>query len=140
MPYVSIFFGLLLIALGGEAYTNQLDLFHVKNLHSPTALIPLYFGVALILCGWIELGPAMLDYGMEAAAVISLIGFIAAGAMGFRKLPAALRGELENSAGPKVQSMMAALCGIFFLFCVRAFIAERRALRNQPPTNPTPQA
>ena len=42
MPLASIVFGIVLIALGLEGYTNALDLFHVQK-SSPTALIPAGF-------------------------------------------------------------------------------------------------
>jgi hypothetical protein len=139
MPYISALFGVLLMALGAEAYTNHFDIFHVQHLHSPTSLIPAYFGIALVLCGWIELGPAMWKWGMESAAVIALVGFIASGIRGFPKLSGALSGDMqiENPAAAKVQSLMAALCGIFFLLCVRSFIVERKHEGHAPP-EPTP--
>ncbi|MFL5330411.1 MAG: hypothetical protein ACJ8C4_16030 [Gemmataceae bacterium] len=140
MPYLSILFGALLIALGAEAYTNYFEIFHVQHLHAPTALIPAYFGIALVLCGWVELGPAMFKWGMETAAVIALVGFIASGIRGFPKLSGVLRGDvqIENPAAVKIQSLMAALCGIFFLLCVRSFIVERKHEGHAPPEPVTP--
>ena len=129
MPLVSILFGLILIALGDEGYTNRFDLFHVQKVGAPTALIPAGFGVALVLCGLIAFKSGARKHAMHIAAMVGLIGFVAGAAMGFRNLPAALQGTLDNPAAPKIQSAMGAVCGIFLALCVKSFIDARRRRR-----------
>ena len=126
MPLISILFGLALVGLGYESYTNHFDLFHVQKLHTPTALIPAYFGAGLVLCGLVALAPSAKKHAMHLAAMIGLLGLIGGGYKGFPSLPAALSGELENAAGPKVQSLMAAVCGMFLALCVNSFIQARK--------------
>ncbi|MBV8203231.1 MAG: hypothetical protein JOZ15_21665, partial [Acidobacteria bacterium] len=69
MAYVTIGFGLALSALGIAGYV-------ASNGVSPTALIPLAFGLLLIVCGVLARREALLKHAMHAAAVLGLLGFL----------------------------------------------------------------
>src|SRR5207253_7402475 len=98
VPFVSILFGLLLVGLGVDGYADVVGLIGPTEPHSPTALIPAYFGAALILCGLIALNENLLKHAMHAAAMVGLVGLLAGAGMGLPKLPKLLAGEAEHPA------------------------------------------
>ncbi len=132
MPLVSIIFGLILVALGLEGYTNTLNLFQVKELHAGTSLIPAGFGAVLVLCGLIAMNPGLRKHAMHVAAMVALIGFGAGAVMGFPNLASALRNEALRPAAVKMQSLMGAVCGIFLALCIKSFIDARKRRTQQP--------
>src|SRR5262245_61949292 len=73
MPNVTIGFGAVLCAIGLFGYFGS-----ASDNTSPTALIPLGFGVVLIICGLIARSPGARKHAMHAAAAVSLVGCIAA--------------------------------------------------------------
>lgn len=124
MPLVTILFGIVLIALGAEGYTNTLNLFHVQVLHAKTSLIPAYFGAALVLLGIIAYKPGARKHAMHLAAMVGLLGIIGGLGMGLPKL---LRGELgERAAAVKMQCAMGIICALFVILCIKSFIDARR--------------
>jgi hypothetical protein len=120
MPLASIVFGIVLIALGAEGFTNALDLFHVQK-QSMTAWIPAYFGAVLVLLGILAYKPNLRKHMMHVAAMIGLIGAAAGLGMG---LPSVLRGNAAAAA--KMQVAMGAICTVFVLLCIKSFIDARR--------------
>jgi hypothetical protein len=64
---------------------------------------------------------------MHIAAVIGLLGFVGA-ARGLTRIGAVLAGEpVERPAAVIAQSLMAVICLIFVVLCVRSFINARRS-------------
>ena len=123
MARLTILFGVLLAVLGAGFFFASVP-------HAPTSLIPLYFGIALMLLGAL----AMTDDSkrrmlfMHIAVTIGLLGFLFPF---FRAVPGAIKMlqgvAVAHPLAIEEQMLMALLCLIFVGLCVRSFIAARRA-------------
>jgi hypothetical protein len=115
---IAITFGVLLSILGAV-------IFALAAVKSPTALMPAYFGIALIILGVIARNEKARKHAMHLAALLALIGVIGGVVMGIlaltRERPATVWG---GSLG------MAALCGVFLALCIQSFITARRARKQ----------
>jgi len=120
MANVTIGFGLLLAALGVGGYL-------ATGRTHPTALIPLAFGVLLMVCGALARREALRRHAMHAAAVVGLLGFLGP----LRVLPQMVKllggGEVPHRAAVLDQLAMMIVCGVFLALCIRSFVAARRA-------------
>lgn len=123
MANIAIRFGALLVLLGAVTY-------FVVVPHAPTSLIPAAFGLLLILCGAMarteDAKKRML--WMHIAVTIGLLGAIFPLVRAL--LPAIHMAQGQEVAHPKAvveQMLMALICILFTLLCVRSFIAARRA-------------
>jgi uncharacterized membrane protein len=120
MPNVTIGFGLALIALGLAGYFGT-------GRTSLTALIPLAFGLLLVLCGALARQAALRRHAMHAAAVLALLGFLGP----LRVLPQMVHlltgGVVAHPAAVGAQLVMMVLCGVLLALCIRSFVAARRA-------------
>ncbi len=119
MPKFSITIGIIFIIMGLYGY-------FVISSESITALIPAFFGVPMLILGWLGLNEKYLKHAMHGAAVLTLLGF--AGTVGglikfFKMLGGA---EMERPAAVTVQAIMAVLCLIFLIFAVKSFIDARK--------------
>lgn len=119
MPKFSIILGIIFIVMGLYGY------FGISS-ESITALIPTFFGIPLVILGWLGLNEKYLKHTMHGAAVLTLLGF--AGTVGglikfFKMLGGA---EMERPAAVTVQAIMAVLCLLFLIFAVKSFIDARR--------------
>jgi hypothetical protein len=108
--------GLLLIVLGVASYLGT-------GRTSVTALIPAFFGAALVICALIARQEAARKHAMHAAVAIGLLGAIAALA---RAIPAAMGGQATRPA-VLAQLAMGALLVVYVGLGVQSFIAARRA-------------
>jgi hypothetical protein len=121
MPTTTIITGCLLILLGILGYLNG-----VRDGHaSITALIPAFFGIVLVLLGYLAGrwdAPSRRSMFMHIAVLIGLIGFVVPAARLAGKLS-----ELTATAAVISQAVMALICLVFVLLCVRSFITARRA-------------
>jgi hypothetical protein len=128
MPIVSIVMGALLVGLGVYGYTAADPDLGQKQ--SWTALIPAFVGGPLILCGLIALKESLLKHAMHAAAMLGVLGFLAAaGRLG----TVAAKGSLDVSKlGEQSLLAMTGICAIFVVLCVRSFIAARRRRLARP--------
>jgi hypothetical protein len=120
---IAIVFGALLIAqgLGFFLYTE-----------APTALIPAYFGGALLVLGLVAWKENLRKHAMHAAAVLALIGFLLSAGRLIAKVIA--DGGIKDGVAAAALAIMAVLCGVFEGLCVRTFILARRsrAARQAP--------
>ena len=119
MAKLSIAYGIIFILMGLYSY------FGISS-ESFTALIPAFFGVPMLIFGWLGLNEKYLKHAMHGAAVLTLLGF--AGTVGglikfFKMLGGA---EMERPAAVTVQAIMAILCLIFLVFAVKSFIDARK--------------
>lgn len=133
MPIITILFGALLTALGvwGRFATEH-------GAESLTSLIPAFAGVPLIILGLLALKESMLKHAMHGAAMIGLLGFLAAGG---RLASVLVKGGKIEGAGPVSTAIMTGLCGAFVLLCVNSFVAARRRRRARTESStplPTP--
>jgi hypothetical protein len=116
MPATTRLFGLILIVLGVASYM-------LTGRTSITAMIPAFFGAALVICAMVARNESMRKHAMHAAVALGLIGAIAALARG---VPAALSGD---AARPAVMSQLAmgVLLLVYVALGVQSFIAARKA-------------
>ena len=93
---------------------------------TPTALIPLGFGVLLGLCGLLARKESLRRHAMHAAAAVALLGFLPS-VPGLLGIPDLLAGQAARPAAVVLRSVMAVLCLAFLVAAVRSFVAARRA-------------
>jgi hypothetical protein len=133
VPVLSIVFGVLLIALGVWGYWGGvLNLWQPLGFAAPehlslTALIPAYMGAALVLLGLLALKESLLKHAMHAAALIGVLGLLAAS---WRLIS---KGEVKSVAGASLAAMTL-LSALFVVLCVNSFIQARR--RRRAAANP----
>lgn len=119
MANVTIRFGVLLVVLGA--------VFYWMTGHSAvTSLIPAFFGLVLIVFGVLarteDAKRRMLV--MHIAVTVGLLGFIFPAV---RALMAYLHPPILRPLAVREEVLMAVICFIYTLLCVRSFIAARRA-------------
>lgn len=115
MAPLSILFGLLLSLLGVLLYT-------MSESKSPTALIPAFFGIALIVLGFLAFKEKMRKHAMHAAALLGLFGL---GFPAYRVI-ATVANQEDWKFSTTGSALMAGLCGLFLFMCVKSFIDARR--------------
>lgn len=118
MPQITIGFALGLIVLGVASYIGS-------GQASVTALIPAFFGVAMLLCGVVALKQAMRKHAMHAAAALALLGVL--GSLG-RAIPA-LDFSQPIRGAVIAQLVMGVALLIFLALCIRSFIAARKSTK-----------
>jgi len=133
MAKTTFVFGLLLVVLGGAGYVLT------GSVH-PTALIPCWFGIGLWVCAaaasrdnpggkrTADEASAWRMLWMHIAVTLGLVGFLFPGFMAVKDLVKAhVAGvPVPFPAAVHEQLIMAAVCLVFVLLCVRSFIAARR--------------
>ncbi|MGP8252643.1 MAG: hypothetical protein ACLQHF_11450 [Terracidiphilus sp.] len=124
MAKVSVFFGALLIVLGycGWVFTGSAH---------PTALIPIYFGLPLIVFGILAKSPleSRRKLYMHINVTIGLLGFLGAVGSAIHAYGHARSlGVDPDMRAIAAQLTMAALTFIYVSLCVRSFIAARRKM------------
>lgn len=127
MARVTLIFALLLAALGVAGY------YYTGAIH-PTALIPLWFGVGLGVCGFLAISPneTRRKVFMHIAVTIGVIGF-------FGGLITAIQGygsARSQGIEPDMvalwdKSIMAFLLLNYVVLCVQSFVKARRARQEQ---------
>ena len=120
MASTTILFGLLLTILGVAGY-------FLSGAASPTALIPAFFGIVLLILGFVGRSEHLRKHAMHAAAAVALIGFIGAVASLMRG-PMEARSAIANFS----QIAMALLTAIFIGLAVKSFRDARRARAASP--------
>lgn len=123
MAKVAIFFGALLIAIGVGAF------FYFDK--GKTPLIPAYFGAPILLCGVLALKESIRMHAMHGAVLVALIGFLMPAAMVVIALTKWMGGAEPRWFAVGLQSILAAICGVFVVLCVRSFIAARKRRQAQ---------
>lgn len=124
MARVTLIFALLMVVLGEAGYLGT------GSLHK-TALIPVWFGLALGLFGFLALRAksekARMVF-MHINVAIGLIGFLGGAAEAIRGyVSSTSQGHAPDRIALTCKLTMAALMGIYTGLCVRSFIAARRA-------------
>ena len=122
MARVTRITGVVLIILGAVY-------FFVTGAAHPTALIPAFFGLVLLLCGVLANSPEprRVMLWMHIAVTVGLVGFVFPGFRAVKALAgsAALTPVKQTAATESL--IMAVICGVFTALCVRNFIANRAA-------------
>lgn len=124
MAKLTIGFGVVLILLGAWGF------FGTGSQH-PTALIPVYFGLGLVVPGALAMTEDAKKrmLWMHIAVTVGLLGFLGAGSRAVMELVKAHGEPLSDTAAIAVRFQMAmtALCLVYVGLCVRSFIAARRS-------------
>ena len=114
--------GIVLIVLGAVY-------FFMTGAAHPTALIPAYFGIVLLVCGALAASTdtKRVMLWMHIAVTVGLIGFLFPGFRAVKAFlnTAALTPTKQTAATESL--IMAVVCGVFTALCVRNFTANRRA-------------
>lgn len=121
MPNITIGFGAALCAIGLWGYLGA-----EPDKQSVTALIPFFFGDALILCGVLGYNSAWRKHALHAAAVVGLLGFLAGAGRGFMKIGNAISDDATIHRAPRLALLMGLVCLVFVAVCVWSFISARR--------------
>ena len=119
MAKPTILVGLVLILMGVGGYFGS-------GMVSITALIPAFFGVPILLLGFVAQNEARRKHAMHGAILLALLGF-GGSVPGLLKLGSLLSGSAERPLSIAMQSLMAVLLAVFIVLCVRSFIAARKA-------------
>jgi hypothetical protein len=123
MAKLTIGFGVVLILLGAWGF------FGTGSQH-PTALIPVYFGLGLVIPGALAMTEDAKKrmLWMHIAVTVGLLGFLGAGSRAVMELVKAHGQSLSDTAAVAVrfQEAMAVICLVYVALCVRSFIAARR--------------
>ena len=119
MAKLSITYGLIFILMGLVSY------FGISS-ESITALIPAFFGIPMLILGWLGLNEKYLKHAMHGAAVFMLLGFFGtiSGLIKFFKMLGGI--QPARPAAVTIQAIMAVLCLAFLVFAVKSFIDARR--------------
>ncbi len=128
MPHITIAIGSLLFVLGIASYV-------MTGSQHVTALIPAIVGGIFDALGAMSIIlPNSKKHFMHAAAAIGLLGFLACA---WRLIKAALSSGPIDTPAVTSQGIMAGLCLLFVILCVRSFVQARRAREQQGfPVNP----
>lgn len=105
---------------------------------SPTALIPAFFGIALVLCGALAFNEKLRKHVMHLAAMVGLLGALG----GF--MPIVRQISNTGTFDPTKKSaiageLMIVVCVVFVGLCVNSFIQARKA-RQAKEAGGTPAA
>jgi arginine exporter protein ArgO len=119
---ITIIIAVLLITVGLVGYS------FASTEKRGTALIPAYFGAALLMLGCLALKENLRKHAMHAAVIIGLAGFVAALV---RPLMLLSRNETPQGLPFAMQLSMAVICAVFVGLCVRSFIVTRRARKQE---------
>lgn len=118
MPLATVIYAALLILLGLAGYFGT-------GRESATALIPAFFGAAVLVAGLLALKDALRKHAMHAASLLALLGIIGT-ASGFAGLLKILSGEeVERQEAVISKSVMAFLSILYFALCLRSFVKAR---------------
>jgi hypothetical protein len=122
MAKVTLIFAVLLALLGLAGFLGT------GSAH-PTALIPLWFGLALGIFGFLAINPSQgrRKLFMHINVTIALLGFLGGAAEAVRGYLHAKAAELQpNPIALASKAALAGLLLIYVILCVRSFIAARR--------------
>jgi hypothetical protein len=127
MAKVTLLFAAMLIALGWGGYVGS-------GSQHPTALIPLWFGVALAVGGVLAISRSETrrKIFMHVNVTIGLLAFLGAAVEAILGAVKATPASRAAEAGYLIsaetsKTIMACLMLIYVLLCVRSFILARRA-------------
>jgi hypothetical protein len=123
VPIVTIVCGalLVLISVWSNSVTEPDPLTGAKSF---TIWIPAIVGGLLAVCGVVALKESLLKHAMHAAAMIGLLGGIAAAS---RFVPKLLGGNINwNEPATVATGKMTLVCFVFVALCVNSFIQARK--------------
>lgn len=120
MAKIAIVFGILIILISPASMV-------AAGNFTRTALIPAYFGLALVACGLVAMKPNFRMHAMHAAALVGLLATL--GGLGM-SIPKLLKSEaLARPIATYSQLALGILAAAFVVLTVKSFIDARRARR-----------
>ena len=121
MAKLTIAFGVVLIVLGVWGFVAT------GSAH-PTALLPTWFGLALVVCGALATteNASWRMAWMHIAVSVGLVGFLGSAIRALVEFVNAHGAPLAHPVAVEDQLAMAAICLVYIALCVRSFIAARR--------------
>ncbi|MCB2230738.1 hypothetical protein KQH82_08490 [bacterium] len=120
MPKLTLWYALILIVIGLAGYFGM-------GRESITALIPAFFGIAVLITALLARKDSMRRHAMHAAVVLAVLAF-AGTVMGIPKTITLLTGgEIARPKAVVVQAIMALLSLGYVVVAIRSFIAARRS-------------
>ena len=123
MAKTTLVFAILLVVLGIAGY------YYTGAIH-PTALIPLWWGVALGICGFLAISPSerRRKLFMHIAVTIGMLGFIGAVVVAIQGYGSARsQGIAPDMVALWDKVIMAFLLLNYVVLCVQSFIKVRRS-------------
>lgn len=146
MPQITIIFGLILIAIGLTAYfgsdlkAKDSDAQNVsaaesgeenstskKKRSAITGLaIPGAFGVLLLISGAVALKESVRKHAMHVAVLVGTLGAVATIGKGGMDLFKLVSGQDVNGRALTFVLLMAAVCTVFVVLCIKSFISARK--------------
>ena len=127
MAKVTLVFALLLAALGIAGY------YYTGHIH-PTALIPLWFGIALGICGFLAISPSerRRKIFMHIAVTIGVLGFFGGAITAIQGYGSARsQGVDPDMVALWDKVIMAFLMLNYTILCVQSFIKARRSREEE---------
>lgn len=112
LPKTTVAIGLLLILQGVGFYI-------VTETKSPTALIPAFFGIPILLLGCAALKESIRKHAMHGAVALALLGLLA-------PLGRIASAGLKLSAAGVSLILMIVLCGSLLGLGIKSFVDARR--------------
>lgn len=122
MAKLTLVFAGLLIALGMVGFLGT-------GSQHPTALIPAWFGVALVVFGLLAMSPSETrrKLFMHVNVTIGLLGFLGAGISAIQGyMHAKSIGVAPDMTALESKLAMTGLMLVYVMLCVRSFITARR--------------
>jgi hypothetical protein len=121
MTRTTTLFGALFIVIGLVGY-------FITDMVSATALIPVYFGLILIILARVaERKEHLRKHIMHAVVLIVLLGLFGSASGLFKLVGSFFGGELERPVAIYAQATYALASIVFIVLAVRSFIDARRA-------------
>jgi hypothetical protein len=120
MAKVTLVFAVAFIALGLVGFITT-------GSQYPTALIPAVLGLLLGIFGILSFNPSRRKLFMHINVTLGLLGFLGT-VMGLFQWFAMLAGQVvQNPPATESKAIMALLCLVYIILCIRSFIAARKA-------------
>lgn len=119
-PFAMVF-GALLTLLGVGTYV------YIGMEHF-TALIPAFFGAALLVLGALALVEGLRMHAMHVAALLGLVGFALPA---YRLVASLAKGDAFELVKHGELGAMSGLCLVFLVLCVKSFIDARIARKKR---------
>ena len=124
MAWPTMICGALLVLIGIVGYGTAEP--NAEGKISPTALIPAFFGVALVLCGALAFNDKLRKHVMHFAAMIGLLGALGGFMPIIRQI--SKKGTFDPTAKSAISGeLMILACVVFVGMCVNSFIQARKA-------------
>lgn len=126
MSRLAMIFGGVLIFLGVGFYVALLGMAGPDDKVSPTTLIPVAFGLPILVCGVIARSEKYRMHAMHGAALFGILGTLGGLGMGLPKIGQLLGGTAERPLAIVLQLLLGVVCLIFVTLCVQSFIQARK--------------